>query len=276
MNISEFRHPKESMYRNICMVIGGLAWVAILFVTVFSALLFLLPIALFLWISEKFFQASIYGNSVQVSSNQYKEIYGLTLSLSQQLQLKQTPDVFVVNSNGMINAVAVRFLSAKYVLLYSNMVDLLWCDKTQDKLRTVIAHELAHHAAGHVSFWINLLMKPALFIPFLGAAYKRSCELTADRIAAEVVGNEADAMAALIIIASGSSRLIPQTSQQAFLDQEHKVPSFFGFLQEILSFHPRMTKRIIALNNFYQSELYDGNTQACKPVQTPKVALECS
>ena len=106
MNISELRHPKESMYRNICMVIGGLVWVVILFVTVFSALLFLLLIALFLWISENFFRALIYGNSVQVSSNQYKEIYSLTQSLSQQLQLEQVPDVFVVNSNGMINAVS--------------------------------------------------------------------------------------------------------------------------------------------------------------------------
>jgi Zn-dependent protease with chaperone function len=268
MNISEFRHPKESMYRNICMFIGGLCWVALLIGTLFSALLFLLPIVLFLWISEKFFQASIYSNSVHVNCKQYKELYDLTQSLSQQLQLKHTPEMFVVNSNGLINAVAVRFLSAKYVLLYSNMVDLLWSDKNQSKLRTVIAHELAHHAAGHISFWKNLLIKPALFIPFLGAAYKRSCELTADRIAVEVVGNKADSMAALIAIASGSNRLIPQTSHQAFLNQEQKVPSFFGFLQETLSSHPRMTKRISVLNNSCPSGIYDSNTPESEPVQS--------
>lgn len=266
MNISEIRHPKESIYLSICMVVGALCWAALLLGTLFFALLFLLPIALFLWISEKLFQVSIYGNSVHVDSKQYKEIYDLTQSLSQQLKLKRTPEVFVVNSNGLINAVAVKFLSNKYVLLYSNLVDLLWCDQTQGKLRTVIAHELAHHAAGHMSFWKNLLIKPAMFIPFLGAAYKRSCELTADRIAAKAVSNEADAMAALITIASGSIRLVAQTSREAFLSQECKVPGFFGFLREILSSHPRMTKRIIALDNFYRSRIYDRNIQASEPV----------
>lgn len=255
MNINEFRHPKESIYRSICMIIGGLIWAALLFSTTFLALLFLLPIALFSWVSQKFFQASIYGNSVHVNNDQYKEINDLTQSLAQQLQLKQIPEMFIINSNGKINALAIKFLSSKYVILYSNLVDLMWCDHNQGKLRTVIAHELAHHAAGHINFWTNLLMKPALFIPFLGAAYKRSCELTADRIAAIMVGNEADTTAALITIASGSNRLIAQTSQQAFLNQERNVPRFFAFLRESMSSHPRMTRRIIAIHNLHLPEL---------------------
>lgn len=264
MNINEFRHSKESVYRSICMVIGGLGWAVLLFSTLFLALLFLLPIALFLWISQKFFQASIYGNSVHVSNNQYKDINDIIQSLSQQLQLKHIPEVFVINSNGKINALAIKFLSAKYVLLNSSLVDLLWCDHNQNKLRTVIAHELAHHAAGHINFWTSLLMKPAMFIPFLGAAYKRSCELTADRIAAKVVGNEADTTAALITIASGSNKLIEQVSLQDFLNQEHDVPNFFAFLQGSLSSHPRMTKRIIAIHQFYLSEFKD--EELTKPV----------
>ena len=269
MNISEFRHPREFLYRAICMVIGGLAWAALIWGSAGVALLVLLPIVLLLWISEKFFQVSIYGSAVRVNNDQYKEINDLTQALSQQLQLKKTPEVFVVNSNGVINAFAVKFLSGKYVLLYSTMVDLLWCDKSQNKLRTIIAHELAHHAAGHVNFWINFLTRPARFIPFLGGAYRRSCELTADRIAAELVGNEADVMTALIAIVSGSSRLIAQTSQQSFLNQEHCVPRFFGFLKEIFSSHPRMTKRIIALNEFHRSKFYGNDTEARKLVQTP-------
>ncbi|MBM3192550.1 MAG: M48 family metallopeptidase, partial [Chlamydiae bacterium] len=219
MNISEIRHPKELVYRRICRIVGGLLWAFLLIGTAGFALVVLLISALFLWISEKLFQVSIYGNSVLVNSKQYKEIYDLTQSLSKRLDLKHIPEVFVVNSNGLVNAIAMKFLSTKYVLLYSSMVDLLWSDGDQDKLSTVIAHELAHHAAGHVSFWGNLLMKPAMIIPFLGAAYKRSCELTADRIAAEAIGNKANAIAALITIASGSSRLVAQTSGQAFLNQ---------------------------------------------------------
>lgn len=247
------RHPKEKLYRTICMVVGGLAWAGLLLGTAFSILLFLIPIAIVLWISEKFFQASIYGNSVMVSENQYDKVYTMVKNTAKDLQLPHIPLTFVVNSDGMINAVAIKFLSKKYVLLFSSLLDILWNDENQDRLNVIVAHELAHHAAGHTNFWVNLLMKPAMFIPFLGSAYSRSCELTADRIAASYINNEGACVDSLVTLASGSRELVSQTNKEAFVSQEKMVPGFFGFLQEILSSHPRMTRRIIAINQFYKS-----------------------
>lgn len=252
MNINMLRHPKEKLYRTICMVVGGLVWVGLLLGTAFSVLLFLIPIAIVLWISEKFFQASIYGNSVMVSESQYEKVYAMVKSTAKDLQLPHVPTTFVVNSDGMINAVAIKFLSKKYVLLFSSLIDILWNDENQDRLNVIIAHELAHHAAGHINFWVNLLMKPAMFIPFLGSAYSRSCELTADRIAASYINNESACVDSLVTLASGSRELVSQTNKEAFIHQEKMVPGFFGFLQEILSSHPRMTRRIIAINQFYK------------------------
>lgn len=252
MNINMLRHPKEKLYRTICMVVGGLVWVGLLLGTAFSVLLFLIPIAIVLWISEKFFQASIYGNSVMVSESQYEKVYAMVKSTAKDLQLPHVPTTFVVNSDGMINAVAIKFLSKKYVLLFSSLIDTLWNDENQDRLNVIIAHELAHHAAGHINFWVNLLMKPAMFIPFLGSAYSRSCELTADRIAASYINNESACVDSLVTLASGSRELVSQTNKEAFIHQEKMVPGFFGFLQEILSSHPRMTRRIIAINQFYK------------------------
>jgi len=94
----------------------------------------------------------------------------------------------------------------------------------------VIAHELAHHAAGHTAFWRNLLIKPAFFIPFLGAAYSRACELTADRVAAAWLRDPAASKSALILLASGSLRFRKQVDLQAFREQERLVPPFFGWL----------------------------------------------
>lgn len=252
MNINMLRHPKEKLYRTICMVVGGLVWVGLLLGTAFSVLLFLIPIAIVLWISEKFFQASIYGNSVMVSESQYEKVYAMVKSTAKDLQLPHVPTTFVVNSDGMINAVSIKFLSKKYVLLFSSLIDILWNDENQDRLNVIIAHELAHHAAGHINFWVNLLMKPAMFIPFLGSAYSRSCELTADRIAASYINNESACVDSLVTLASGSRELVSQTNKEAFIHQEKMVPGFFGFLQEILSSHPRMTRRIIAINQFYK------------------------
>ena len=262
MDINKYRHPKELMHRNICMIVGVLAWGALLLSNSIAAICYVAFFTVFFWISEYFLKASMYGNSIHVTKEQYKDIDDITRALAQQLALERTPDVFVLNSHGVTNAVAVRFLSSKFLLLYSSLVDLLWCEKNQNKLRTIIAHELAHHAAGHVGGIQNLVMMPAMMIPFLGTAHIRAREFTADRIAAELVGNQDDVMAALMALASGSRKLQPQMSPQIFISQEQKVPRFCGFLKEIFASHPRMTKRIIALKEFHHSGLYSGNKPA--------------
>ncbi len=119
MNIKTLRHPKEKLYRTVCMVVGGLVWVGLLLGTKLSILLFLIPMAIVLWLSEKFFQASIYGNSVMVSDDQYSKVHALVSNTAKHFQLSYTPATFVVNSDGMINAVAIKFLSKKYVLLFN-------------------------------------------------------------------------------------------------------------------------------------------------------------
>lgn len=265
MDISRLRHPKEKLYRTICLVIGSLIWAMLLIGTKFFALVFLIPIAIVLWISEKFFQASIFGNAVHVNEMQYKKLNQISVEVSSKLALQKKPEMFVLNSQGLTNALAVKFLSGKYTILYSDLIDLLW-DNTEKEngIRFVIAHEQAHHAAGHVNFWINLAIKPAMIIPFLGSAYSRSCELTCDRIASELVQDQAASATALISLASGSKELIEHTDHQAFIAQENRVPSFFGFLQEIISSHPRMTKRLIALKQYdsKQPTQIDSNSDA--------------
>ncbi|KJG18763.1 M48 family metallopeptidase [Photobacterium angustum] len=250
MNVTSLRHPKENLYKMLCIIIGGLIWVGLLLGTLFSILIFLIPVAFFIWLSSKFFQASIFGNAVHVNKNQYTNLNNMADEIATVLDMKEKPEMFIVNSQGLTNALAVKFLSRKYTLLFSDLVDLLWEEKKQDQLRFVIAHELAHHAAGHVNFWINLLMKPAMFIPFLGSAYSRACELTCDRIATEIINNKSASINALITLASGSRELVTATNNDSFVQQELSVPTVFGFLQEITSSHPRMTKRVIAINNY--------------------------
>lgn len=256
MNIEQLRHPKEKLYKSLCIVFGAFIWISLILGTLFSIFLFLIPVALILWMTGKFFQARMFGNSVHVNERQYCELNQIVNDLSEQLQLKQKPDTFILNSQGATNAFAVKFLNGKYILLFSDLVDLLWeNNKNKNQLRFVIAHELAHHAAGHVNFGINLLMKPAMFIPFLGAAYSRSCELTCDRIAAELVQDQKASVNALISLSLGSTELIHLTDKDAFIKQEIQIPGVFGFLQEIGSSHPRMTKRVIAIENYQSKSL---------------------
>ena len=184
MNINKLRHSKESVYRAICIAVGVLLWIPLFF----TIAIFLPFIAFSLWMAQKFFEASVYGNAVHVNEGQFPQLHNIKLALSDKLGLKDVPEFFIVNSEGAMNALAIKFLSKKFVLMYSSLIDLL---KTEDNksIEMVLAHELAHHAAGHTGFWLNLVMKPAMFVPFLGSAYSRACELTADRIAYILVGD---------------------------------------------------------------------------------------
>lgn len=264
MNLEMYRTTKEKVYLTICAIVGGLAWLIVLglpmiplfFLPSLSFLKFNIPLMallLFLimgWIAREFFKAVIFGNAVRVSENQYATIHNIALEMAKQLGLRKVPYIFIVNSDGMINAVALRFIGHSYVILFSGIVDLMLERNEVNELRMIIAHELAHHTAGHTSIWRNLLLKPALLIPFLGKAYRRACELTADRIGMVLTGELRAAQRALISLAGGTRSLSSDINISAFTAQEMDFLLFFGFIREILSSHPRITKRAILLGNY--------------------------
>jgi Zn-dependent protease with chaperone function len=196
------------------------------------------------------FKARIYGYSVKVNINQYPEIHHIATEFSQRLRLIETPDIFICNRNGIVNAIAKRVFSKKYVLLNSSLVDLMLATKNSKALSMIIGHELGHHAAGHTSFWKNLFLAPASIIPFLGAAYSRACEFTADRIGFVLSDNLIESQNALIALALGSERLTPTVNVSEFCAQENEVPEFIGFIQKIFSFYPRTTKRVLEITSF--------------------------
>ncbi len=268
MQIAVQRHPKEHIYRTICLAIGGAIWAAIVLPTKGMILIPLVFIGLSLWIAEKFFQASFFGNSVMITEKQYPALHAMVTEESKKLLgQKKPPLAFVYNADGAMNAFAIKYLSKKYIILFDQLIDVLWDNKKNDALRTIVAHEIAHHAAGHTNFWINLVLFPAFFVPYLGPAYSRSRELTADRTAAESVKNPKAAMSALVALASGSKALQSQTNIDAFIEQEAKVPALFGFLLEIVATHPRLTKRVIAL-----SKREARQTKTAKPAASTKAA----
>ena len=247
IDVNSLRHPKEKAYLTASAVVGGLVWLILLIIT-FGLILFWLILAVIsLWIAGQFFKAELFGNSVKVSENQYPEIYNIVQECSKSLNLSEIPDAFIINSSGTTNAIAIRLLSKKYVLLYSELIDLMILNKQDmgmDELKMIIGHELAHHAAGHTSSLKNFLLMPAMFIPFLGNAYSRACELTADRIGAAFTQDMEASKRALVALACGSDALAGETNIESFLQQEKDVPSIAGFISELYSSHPRMTIRI--------------------------------
>lgn len=189
---------------------------------------------------------SIRGNGIRLHENQFSDVYSRVVSLSSEMGLKKVPDVFIVQSEGALNAFATRFLGRDMVVIYSEVFELAR-QGGEAELDFIIAHELSHIKRRHV--WKNILVIPANFIPFLSQAYSRSCEYTCDREAAYYTKNGIAAKRALTILGVGKD-LYDEVNEQAYLEQIQSESNVAVWLSEVLSTHPRLPKRIQAVGRF--------------------------
>jgi Zn-dependent protease with chaperone function len=193
---------------------------------------------------------SIRGNGIRIQQNQFPDVYERVVTLSNTMGLKRVPDVFIVQSEGALNAFATRFLGRDMVVIYSEVFELARQGGAAE-LDFIIAHELSHIKRRHV--WKNILLVPANFIPFLSEAYSRSCEYTCDREAAYYTQNGIAAKRALTILGSGKD-LYLEVNEQAYLEQIKSESNVAVWLSEVLSSHPRLPKRIQAIGQYMNVE----------------------
>lgn len=130
-----------------------------------------------------------------------------------------------------------------YVFLTSALVEVT----DDEQLSFVIGHELGHIAAGHLDTIANFVKFPAFFVPFLGKAYSRAREYTCDAIGAYLTSNNKASCQALQLLGCGCKRFSLAIDTQAFSQQEQQVPPIAGFIHEIASTHPRLTRRVLAI-----------------------------
>jgi hypothetical protein len=134
------------------------------------------------------------------------------------------------------------------VILLSDLVDQ--CEDPR-QLDFVIAHELAHHAAGHVARQFFLL--PFRMVPWLGAAYSRACEYTCDRAGLHAAGEPEAAMRGLAVLAAGG-KLAARVDLAAFEAQRLEAGGFWMAVWELTASHPFLCKRVAALRAASQPE----------------------
>ncbi|KIL51017.1 M48 family metallopeptidase [Jeotgalibacillus campisalis] len=244
--------PVKSERETIYFVIGAVYSAIIYLIAIISIIgigiaLAVLAVVLFM---NATMLGSIRGNGIRISHQQFGDVYERVEELSSKMGLKKTPDVFVIQSEGALNAFATRFFGRNMVVLYSEVFELAR-QQGSAELDFIIAHELAHIKRRHV--WKNILLMPAQLLPFLSQAYSRSCEYTCDREAAYMTGDGEAAKRALTIL--GAGKLIArEVNEDAYLEQIRSESNGAVWLSEILSTHPLLPKRIQSVGLFMNNE----------------------
>jgi hypothetical protein len=118
-------HPKETIYFAICVVVSLVVYVALAMTilnggpiagTLTTYLIFGI-VAFF--IVHGLHIGHVRGNGVRVSSRQFPELNAMADQHSRRLGLDETPAIFVLQSGGVLNAFATRFLGRNFVILNS-------------------------------------------------------------------------------------------------------------------------------------------------------------
>ena len=243
-------HRKENMYFVLTAVFGILSYIVFLFSIIGIVIMGVLM--LLSYFIHALSMASIRRNGIRLSNQQFPDMYEKAEMLAQKMELKKMPNIYVMESSGFLNAFATRFFGKNMVVVYSEIFDLSE-EGREDELLFVLAHEFAHLKRRHVL--VHMLVLPAMYVPFLGEAYLRACEYTCDRYAAYYVDNIEAAKKALAMFAIGK-KLSSKVNQEAFVEQIREESGFFAWLNEKLSSHPDLPKRINALDYWAHPEQY--------------------
>jgi Zn-dependent protease with chaperone function len=236
--MKELVYPRERTLGIITLILGLLVWLGLI-VGTFGVALIVLAIGFVLYLfAQSALIAHIKGNGVELSEEQFPDLYSQYTACCNRLQIKMHPQAYILNGNGGLNAFATKFLGTQYVVLMSDVVDAM--KKHADGVRFYIGHELGHLRMKHLSK--HLLRWPVLWLPLLGAAYSRAKESTCDRHGLACSSSPEGAARALAALSAGAERW-EHLDVAAYLRQTIHASGFWMSFHELTAGYPWLTKR---------------------------------
>jgi Zn-dependent protease with chaperone function/type II secretory pathway pseudopilin PulG len=244
IGLEDLVYPRERVLSSITLVLGVLVWLALILGTFGIALLVIGLGALAYLFAHSALIAHLKGNGIELSAEQFPDLYAQFLECCKRLDIGDPPQAYILNGNGVLNAFATKFLSDRYVVLTSDVVDSM--QGNPDGLRFYIGHELGHLRMKHISK--QFLRSPVLWLPLLGAAYSRARESTCDRHGLACCGSGGAAVQALSALAAGRARW-RTLNVATYVRQTGHSDGFWMSFHELLSGYPWLTKRAARMTN---------------------------
>lgn len=235
--VKPYKH--ENTLFALSLGISIVFWVVLIFGTLGIALVSLLAIFIGYLFTQSAFIAYIRGTAIRLGPDQYPELYERVRKCSEQLKVYPAPEAYVVNGDGLLNALATRFLGRDFLVLFSDVVDAL--ERHPQALNFYIGHELGHIKRKHLSW--GPVIWPASILPLIGPAYSRACEYTCDAYGQACCEKGADAAVGLAVLAAGPAQW-SKMDVKAYAAQSAQTRGFWMSLHELLSDYPWLVKRM--------------------------------
>jgi len=182
------------------------------------------------------------GNSLQIEYSAYAWLRDWANQVSADLELPRV-EIFVTQ-DPVINAYSFGFIRPYTIVLQSGTIRYL----TQDEIRVVLAHEMAHIKYGHVNASVYLL--PFMSFPVIGAVFTwlagfwhRRTEFTADRLALMYMADSELVKAALIKVYVGPD-VASSMNDIARQWQQYTAERPMNHLAQTFSDHPFLVRRL--------------------------------
>lgn len=241
INIEKYVTKEENIFFYLMLIISILLYIllTISLVGIFYIAIF----AIFMFMMQGIAIGQLRQNAIKITNEQFPDIYEKIEKYSKVLDLKEIPSIYLLQSGGLLNAFATRFLFKDIVVIYSDILELAY-EQGENALEFIIAHELAHIKRKHLSKMKYIAC--AQIIPFLGLAYSRACEYTCDRIAAAITPKLP--IDGLLVLCAGK-KLYKQVNTEVFIKNAKQERNYWERMAEFLSTHPSLSARIEKIAN---------------------------
>jgi len=231
---------KEKSYFIWVLLASILVWLLLAFTLV--GLLYAVFFGVMLWFGNGLLIAHLRSEAVKVGPAQLPELHRAFEEVCARLGLDRMPELYVVQSGGMLNAFATRFSGRDFVVVYSDFLEALGPDTPEMKF--VLGHEVGHIQSRHILK--QLFLAPGLFMPLIGPAYRRSWESSCDRYGAHAA-QDVDASIRAMLVLTGGPGYAARLSADAFAAQHNEARGFFVSLHELTSTYPTLSRRVTDL-----------------------------
>ncbi len=240
MQLSNLTEQREKTYFGLALAISIVVWLGCA-VTIFP-LLIVGVVALFVWLGNGLLVAQLKADAVKVGGTQMANLSETFARVCKKLEIAQIPDLYVLQSGGLLNAFTTRHGGRNFVVVFSELLEAYGTDSAE--IEFLLGHELGHIKRSHILK--RIFLAPGLLFPLLGNAYSRACELSCDRHGAFAASQIEGALNAMMVLAGGRQAGSAMNAA-SFAEQYANHRGFFVSWYELASGYPTLSQRLANL-----------------------------